>query len=89
MESGQIFNATLECPDSPYLDYGLLLCKVAENGDLTPISECNLGTYIDPQTNKTVEEKPPLNCLQFSGVRFTRGFRSFITKHQRKTMPSL
>ena len=56
MESGQIFNATLECPDSPYLDYGLLLCKVAENGDLTPISECNLGTYIDPQTNKTVDE---------------------------------
>ena len=24
--------------------------------ELEPISECNLGTYIDPQTNKTVDE---------------------------------
>ena len=56
LEPGQIFHATLVCPNNPYLDYGLLLCTLASDGSLTAVSACDLGTYIDPQTNKPVDE---------------------------------
>lgn len=56
LSEGQIFHATLTCPESDELDYGLLLCEVADDGTLTVVADCNLGTYIDPQTGKTVDE---------------------------------
>lgn len=55
LQSGQIVHASLTCPHNPYLDYGLYLGTV-EDETITLFSQCNLGTYIDPQTNKTVDE---------------------------------
>lgn len=56
LSPGEIFHATLTCPNNAYLDYCLVLCKKEDDESLTAITGCNLGTYIDPQTNKTVDE---------------------------------
>lgn len=56
MYEGQIVQSTLTCPNNSALDYDLMLCTVADDGTLTPIAQCNLGTYIDPATGKTADE---------------------------------
>lgn len=56
LNQGQILNASLICPNNENLDYALILATVAEDGTVNPIKSCNLGTYIDPITEKTVDE---------------------------------
>lgn len=56
LAEGEILNASLACPTNANLDYDLALVSVAEDGSLTLISASNLGTYIDPDTGKTVDE---------------------------------
>ncbi len=56
MGKGQILNASMLCPVNEGLNYDLFLCTFAEDGSLTPIKASNLGTYIDPDTGKTVDE---------------------------------
>lgn len=53
---GEIFNATLVCPNNANLDYDLGLYSIADDGTPTLISSSVLGTYIDPETGKTVDE---------------------------------
>lgn len=56
LEKDQIVNASMICPVNEGLNYDLFLCTFAEDGSLTPIKASNLGTYIDPDTGKTVDE---------------------------------
>lgn len=53
---GEIFNATLVCPNNKNLDYDLALYSLADDGTPTLIGFSTLGTYIDPETGKTVDE---------------------------------
>lgn len=52
----QIVQATLENPQNPALNYDLYLCTVSDTGDLEIIASCTLGTYVDPQTGKTLDD---------------------------------
>lgn len=52
----QIVQATLENPKNANLNYDLLLCTVSDTGSLNIVSSCMLGTYIDPQTGKTLDD---------------------------------
>lgn len=56
LEEGEIFNASLVCPNNSNLNYDLALASVAEDGSLSLVGSCTLGTYIDPETGKTVDE---------------------------------
>lgn len=56
LNEGEIFNGTLVCPKNANLNYDLLLGRVADDGNITIIKESALGTYIDPETEKTVDE---------------------------------
>ena len=51
-----IVHATLVCPENARLDYNLSLCSADEEGNLTKMVSSHLGTYIDPNTGKTVDE---------------------------------
>lgn len=53
---GDIVNATLNCPNNENLNYDLVLASVTEDGSLSLIKASALGTYIDPDTGKTVDE---------------------------------
>lgn len=56
LAEGEIFNASLVCPNNANLNYDLVLMSIAEDGSLTAIKASNLGTYIDPDTGKTADE---------------------------------
>lgn len=56
LNEGEIFNGSLVCPQNANLNYDLLLGRVADDGNITIIKESALGTYIDPNTGKTVDE---------------------------------
>lgn len=53
---GDIVNASLVCPNNANLNYDILLASVGADGSLTLMKSCGLGTYIDPNTEKTVDE---------------------------------
>lgn len=53
---GDIVNASLSCPNNENLNYDLVLASVAEDGSLNLIKASALGTYIDSNTKKTVDE---------------------------------
>lgn len=53
---GEIFNATLACPNNKNLNYDLALFSIADDGTASLISASTLGTYIDSETGKTVDE---------------------------------
>lgn len=56
LEEGEIFNATLVCPNNDNLNYDLILASVADDGSLSLVSSCTLGTHIDQETGKTIDE---------------------------------
>lgn len=53
---GDIVNASLSCPKNDNLNYDLILASVGEDGSLSLIKASSLGTYIDSNTGKTVDE---------------------------------
>lgn len=56
MSEGMIVNATLQSPNKSNLDYNLVLGRVDDEGNVTLFKDCPLTTYIDPNTNKTLDE---------------------------------
>lgn len=56
LAKGQIVNLSLQVPANNRLDYDLVLTSVAADGTATPIKDCILGTYVDPNTGKSVDE---------------------------------
>lgn len=56
LSEGQIFNASLKCPDNANLDYDLVLASVEDDGSLTYMTESSLGTYFNTDTDTTVDE---------------------------------
>ena len=56
LNEGEIFNGSLVCPQNDNLDYDLMLGRVSDDGKITIIKECALGTNIDENTGKTVDE---------------------------------
>lgn len=56
MGEGMIVNATLQSPNKSNLDYNLVLGRVDDEGNVTLFQDCPLTTYIDPNTNKTLDE---------------------------------
>ena len=56
LTEGQILNASLSCPQNNNLDYNLVLASVDDEGSATPIKVSSLGTFVDPNTGKTVDE---------------------------------
>lgn len=53
---GQIVNLTLSSPANDNLNYDLVLASVSEDGSLTAVKACDLQTYVDPDTGKTMDE---------------------------------
>lgn len=53
---GDIVNASLSCPNNENLNYDLVLASVGEDGSLSLIKASALGTFIDSNTGKTVDE---------------------------------
>lgn len=56
MTQGQILNVTLSNPANDELNYDLILAKVSEDGVATGLKSSALGTYVNQQTGKTVDE---------------------------------
>lgn len=56
LEEGDIVNASLVCPNNANLDYDLYLVSVTDDGSPSLVSSCTLGTHIDSETGKTVDE---------------------------------